>query len=57
MITDTRPALEKIPNTNLWILHPEGIGQVYSSQFGFIPLKYYEQIRDLDDCSYEGETD
>lgn len=57
MITDTRPALEKIPNTNLWILHPEGIGQVYSSQFGFIPLKYYEQIRDLDDRSYEGETD
>lgn len=56
MITDTRPALEKIPDSNLWILHPDGIGQVYSPQFGFIPLKYYEQIQDLDDCSFEGGT-
>ena len=56
MITSDNPVLEKI-NPNLWILHPPGIGQVYSSHFGFTPLKYYEQIRDIDYHNDEGETD
>jgi CRISPR-associated endonuclease/helicase Cas3 len=56
MITQDNPILEKI-NPNLWILHPPGIGQVYSSHFGFIPLKYYEQIRDIDYYDDEGGTD
>jgi hypothetical protein len=57
MISDTRPALEKASGTDLWILHPEGIGQVYSPQFGFIPLSYHDQIRDLDHCGHKGEED
>ena len=57
MISDTRPALEKASGTDLWILHPEGIGQVYSPQFGFIPLRYHDQIRDLHHCGHKGEED
>ena len=57
MISDTRPVLEKISDTDLWILHPEGIGQVYFPQFGFIPLRYHDQIRDLHHCGHKGEED
>jgi len=46
ILTKDEPVLEKIPGTAQWILHPRGIGQVYSSKFGFIPLKYYDQIKE-----------
>lgn len=43
IISDDKPILEKTP-FNWWILHPEGIGQVYSFETGFIPLKYRDEV-------------
>lgn len=38
-----------------WILHPEGIGQVYSRESGFIPLKYSQRCRDIAVPADEGD--
>lgn len=46
IIAKDNPVLEKTP-FSWWILHPEGIGQVYSKESGFIPLKYSQQYWDI----------
>lgn len=44
MITDENSVLEEI-TTAFWILHPDGIGQIYSPVTGFIPVEYSEQYQ------------
>lgn len=48
IITDEKPILEKTPFA-WWILHPEGIGKVYSFETGFVPVKYRDEIQELED--------
>lgn len=42
MIGDSEEVLSRTASS-WWILHPQGIGKVYSPEAGFIPLKYSEQ--------------
>jgi CRISPR-associated endonuclease/helicase Cas3 len=46
MIGDSEEVLSKTASS-WWILHPQGIGKVYSPDAGFIPFKYSEQYASL----------
>lgn len=54
MINQDKPILEKTP-LSWWLLHPEGIGQVYSSVSGFIPLKFSQQYKNMTTVRDEGD--
>lgn len=41
-----RPVIEQL-GPGLWLLNPEGIGQVYVDGIGFIPMQFYEQFPDI----------
>lgn len=54
MITDEKSVLEEI-TSDFWILHPDGIGQIYSPVTGFIPVKYSEQYQNSIRVSSKGD--
>lgn len=54
LINEDKPMLEEV-SPFLWVLHPEGIGKIYSPSFGFMPPKYYHQAQEIGLLENEGE--
>lgn len=54
LINEDKPILEEV-SPSLWLLHPEGIGEIYSPSCGFIPLKYHYKAQETGLVEDKGE--